>query len=89
MASQFNEKSLFSDETVVRRLREKQVRILIADVTRGFEHPQIKPMGEEMQRLKRTAVPVMALYSPNNREAPLICPEICTPKAMLELLDLL
>ena len=82
LLSAINDKVLFSNDNVQQELLERRVRILTADVTEGFSPFQ----QNEMAKLGRSAVPVVAVYLPNQSE-PLICPEVCEPEVFLELLE--
>lgn len=60
----------------------QKVRILTADVTKGFS-PFVK---KELEKLRRSAIPVLALYLPERKE-PIICPEVWSPEFLLSALD--
>ncbi|MDQ8191170.1 hypothetical protein [Roseibacillus persicicus] len=71
----------------MRTLQKKRVRVLTADLTPGLRHPSVEPIREEMVRLQRSTVPVLALYRPDDRQNPLVFPEICTPETFLKALE--
>ena len=78
---QVNKRLVLNTDVVVRRFAEKQVVLMRADWTSRDAR-----IGEALQRLGRSGVPVYALYPPTGGP-PRILPEILTQDVLLSALD--
>jgi thiol:disulfide interchange protein DsbD len=69
-------------ESVEKKLKEINAVALLGDFT--GKNPVI---AEELQRFKRSAVPLVLVYPADANEPPLILPALLTPDIVLEALD--
>jgi thiol:disulfide interchange protein DsbD len=77
-----NERVAFSSKDVQRRFEKLAIVPLKADWTHRSEETT-----RALAEFGRNSVPLYVLYGPGDGEAPLILPEILTPKIVLDALD--
>ena len=79
---QANKISSIEIEPVIKKLKEIGGVAMLADFTRS--DPVI---AQELRRFKRSAVPLVLVYSADPNEEPRVLPEILTPGIVLEALE--
>ncbi|HVK57828.1 MAG TPA: thioredoxin family protein [Candidatus Kapabacteria bacterium] len=79
---QANKISSIEIDSVEKKLQEIKAVAMLADFTRS--DPVI---AEELRRFKRSAVPLVLVYSADPSEPPRVLPELLTPGIVLEALD--
>ena len=79
---QANKISSIEIEPVIKKLKEIGAVAMLADFTRS--DPVI---AQELRKFKRSAVPLVLVYSSDANEEPRVLPEILTPGIVLEALD--
>lgn len=78
-----NEKRVFSDKRVQERLKELDVALVVADLTRND-----KRIARDLGRADRSQIPVNLVY-PTDPDAPaILLEELITPDDALKALDL-
>ena len=79
---QANKISSIEIEPVIKKLKEIGAVAMLGDFTRS--DPVI---AQELRKFKRSAVPLVLIYSSDPNEEPRVLPEILTPGIVLEALD--
>jgi len=82
LSCKVNERVALENDAVKKAFTEKNAVLLQADWTHS--DPQI---SETLRRFNRDGVPLYLLYSPKNKNAPQVLPEVLTPGMVLEALQ--
>jgi len=78
-----NEKRVFSDKRVQERIKELDVALVAADLTKNDER-----IAKDLDRADRSQIPVNLVYPADPDEPGILLEELITPDDALKALDL-
>lgn len=78
-----NEKRVFSDKEVQERIKELNVVLIAADLSKNDEQ-----IAKDLGRTDRTQIPVNLIYPADPKEPAILLEEIISPADALKALDL-
>jgi len=78
-----NEKRVFSDERVLERIKELDVVLVAADLTKNDER-----LAKDLDRVDRKQIPVNLIYPADPKQPAVLLEELITPDDALKALNL-